>query len=342
MFDTNIISLPAGRNFFLMVFIVDTCTDPYRNLAAEEYLLRNFDEPVFRLWRNSPCVIIGKNQNALAEIDIDYVKAQGIKVVRRLSGGGAVFHDLGNVNFTFIETRREGEDTSDMFRRYTAPILEALRSLGVEAALSGRNDLTIDGRKFSGNAICVEKNRVLMHGTLLFSASMTNLAGALKNRGIKYSDKAVKSNISRVTNISSHLGREMTCEEFMDFLAGHIGKDYPRYSYTDADLAAIDTLMREKYATDGWNFAASPRYTFSSSAKLPCGVVEITFDVASGLIDRLSITGDFFFTRPIEEFCEKMKGCPHDKEKIAGRICEIGPGDYFGNVSCQELAGMFF
>ena len=325
-----------------MIFIVDRQTDPYLNLAAEEYLLHSFSEPVFRLWRNSPCVVIGKNQNALAEIDIDYVKQNGIAVVRRLTGGGAVFHDLGNVNFSFFDTYRPEEGTSDMFRRFTAPILAALQNLGIDARLEGRNDLTIDGRKFSGNALCVAKDRVLQHGTLLFATNMNKLAGALKNRSIKYSDKAVKSNISRVTNISSHLDREMTCEEFMDFLAGHIGKDYPRYRYTAADLAAIDTLMREKYATDGWNFAASPRYTFSSSAKLPCGVVEITFDVAGGLIHRLSITGDFFFTRPIEEFCERMTGCPHDKEKIAGRICEIGPGDYFGNVSCQELAGMFF
>ena len=325
-----------------MIFIVDTQTDPYRNLAAEEYLLRGFDRPVFRLWRNEPCVVIGKNQNALAEIDIDYVKQAGIKVVRRLSGGGAVFHDLGNVNFTFIDKRKKDEDTSEMFRRFTAPILEALRSLGVDAQLSGRNDLTIDGRKFSGNAICVDRDRVLMHGTLLFSASMPDLARALKNRSVKYSDKAVKSNVSRVTNISSHLQQPMDCQAFMDFMAGFIAKDHPQFNYSKDDLAAIERLYLEKYSTDGWNFAASPKYTFSSSAKLPCGVVEITFDVASGTISRLAITGDFFFTKPIEEFCEKMAGCPHDKEKIAGRISEIGPGDYFGSVSCEELARMFF
>ena len=325
-----------------MIFIVDTQTDPHRNLATEEYLLHNFDEPVFRLWRNAPCVVIGKNQNALAEIDIDYVRAHDITVVRRLSGGGAVFHDLGNVNFTFIETRREGEDTSGMFRRFTAPILEALRNLGIDARLEGRNDLTIGGRKFSGNALCVERGRVLQHGTLLFSASMSSLAGALRNRPEKYSDKAVKSNVSRVTNISSHLKEPMDCLQFMDYLGGFIGRDTPRYTYTEADLAAIETLTRGKYATDGWNFAASPRYTFSNSAKLSCGLVELSFDVAQGVITRLNICGDFFFIRPIEEFCEKMTGCEHIKEKIAGRISAIGPGDYFGRVSPEELTGLFF
>ncbi len=325
-----------------MIFIVDKERDPYRNLAAEEYLLHNFSEPVFRLWRNSDCVVIGRNQNALKEIDIDYVKANGIKVVRRLTGGGAVFHDEGNVNFTFIEERHAGEDTSRMFCRFTAPIIEALQSLGVDARLEGRNDLVIGGRKFSGNAICVEKGRVLMHGTLLFNSSMSSLTAALKNRSVKYSDKAVKSNVSRVTNISEHLKEAMTVEQFVDYLADYIGKRQPRYNYSEDDLAAIDTLTREKYATDAWNFAASPRYTFSNTAKLSCGVVEITFDVKNGLIERLAIGGDFFFLRPIEEFCQKMVGCPHTKEKIAGRISAISPGEYFALVSCDELTDMFF
>lgn len=325
-----------------MIFIVDSQTDPYRNLAAEEYLLHSFSEPVFRLWRNSPCVVIGRNQNALAEIDIDYVKAHDIAVVRRLTGGGAVFHDLGNVNFTFIESRREGEDTGAMFSRFTAPILAALQNLGVDARLKGRNDLCIGSGKFSGNALCVERGRVLQHGTLLFSASIGNLAGALKNRWIKYSDKAVKSNVSRVTNISSHLPIKMSCCEFMEYLGEYIGCDTPRYQYTESDMAAIEKLAAEKYTTDTWNFTASPKYSFSNSAKLPCGVVEISFDVSGGLISRLAIAGDFFFIKPIEEFCEKMTGCEHMQEKIAGRISAIGPGDYFGEVSCEELTALFF
>ena len=325
-----------------MFFIVDRQTDPYINLAAEEYLLHSRNDRVFRLWRNENCVVIGRNQNALKEIDIDYVKANGIKVVRRLSGGGAVFHDIGNVNFTFIDSKRGDEDTSAMFRRFTAPILEAIRSLGADARLEGRNDLTIDGRKFSGNAICVERDRVLMHGTLLFSSSMGNLSAALRNRSVKYSDKAVKSNVSRVTNICDHLKEPMTTEEFIDHLAAFIGREEPRSNYSKEDLESIEALARQKYATDAWNFAASPKYTFSNTAKLSCGVVEITFDVAGGAIERLAIGGDFFFTRPIEEFCRKMTGCPHTKEKIAGRIKEIAPGDYFAGVSCEELTDMFF
>ena len=153
-----------------MLYISHPCTDPYWNLAAEEYLLKEFQQPIFRLWRNQNAIIVGRYQNTLAEVDINYVKENSIKVVRRLTGGGAVFHDLGNLNFTFIEARIPGEDASAMFRRFTQPIIEALNNIGIKAYLEGRNDLLIEGRKFSGNAVCIHNNRILQHGTLLFNA----------------------------------------------------------------------------------------------------------------------------------------------------------------------------
>ena len=208
-----------------MICIVDSTTDPYWNLAAEEYLLTALSEPVFRLWRNAPSVIVGRYQNAAAEINSEYVRTRGIPVVRRLTGGGAVFHDLGNVNYTFIDRKVEGEDTAAMFRRFTAPVISALRSLGVEASLEGRNDLVISGRKFSGNAVCVHGGRVLQHGTLLFSASVADLSGALNTRPEKFIGKSVQSNRSRVTNISEHLParhRSMSVEEFITYLQDHI------------------------------------------------------------------------------------------------------------------------
>ena len=325
-----------------MIFIFDKILEPYFNLAEEEYLLKHFSEPVFRLWRNSACVIIGKYQNAYSEINVDYVREHGIKVVRRLTGGGAVFHDPGNVNFTFIDARNNNEDTSEMFRRFTAPVVSALQALGVEAHLSGRNDLLIGDRKFSGNALCVDRNRVLQHGTLLFNSSMADLGAALKNRAIKYSDKAVKSNVSRVTNISEHLKEPMTVEEFMAYLGDFVAKDCKLYEFTAEDIAAIEKLRDEKYSQQSWNFGSSPRYSFSNAAKLSCGVVELSFSVEKGIINQIHIAGDYFFTRPTEEFCEKMVGCQHDRKAIAGRISEIAPGDYFANVSCSELTDLFF
>lgn len=346
-----------------MLYINDSCTDPYWNLAAEEYLLKEFSQPIFRLWRNDSSIIIGQYQNALAEIDYNYIKEHNIKVVRRLTGGGAVFHDLGNLNFTFVEARRPEEDAPAMFRRFTAPILDALNNIGVKAYLEGRNDLLIDGRKFSGNAVCIHKERILQHGTLLFSASMNTLGAALKARPEKFIGKAVQSNRSRVTNISEHLANATASaqgiqdiETFKDYLAEYISSRYDSitpYNYTPEDLAAIESLREGKYATQEWNFGKSPSYTFSKVSKLQGGIVEIYMDVAKGAISSISIMGDYFFSFPTEEFTGMLTGTPHTQEAITGKILEIdhnikaagnplGISAYFSNITPEEIAGMFF
>ncbi|MEG0518458.1 MAG: lipoate--protein ligase [Bacteroidales bacterium] len=333
-----------------MLYIIDTCTDPYWNLAAEEYLLKEFNEPVFRLWRNENAIIVGHYQNTIAEIDINYVKEHQIKVVRRLTGGGAVFHDLGNLNFTFIEDKIPGEDAAAMFRRFTAPILEALNSLGVKAYLEGRNDLLIDGRKFSGNAVCIHKNRILQHGTLLFSASMANLSAALKSRPEKFTGKSVQSNRSRVTNISEHLqidpNHNMDITAFKTYLGDYICSKYPQgitpYNYSRKDLEMIGKMAEEKYALDSWNFGQSPAYSYGKVAKLTGGVVEVYLNVEKGMITRLQIFGDYFFTKPTEEFVQSLIGTPHTRQALGKKIAETDLQAYFSNISSDELIGMFF
>lgn len=333
-----------------MLYINDTCTDPYWNLAAEEYLLKSIDEPVFRLWRNSNSIIIGHYQNALAEINTTYVKENGIKVVRRLTGGGAVFHDLGNLNFTFIEERKPGEDTSAMFRRFTAPIIEALNSIGIRAYIEGRNDLLIDGKKFSGNAICIHKNRILQHGTLLFEASMDKLGAALKSRPEKFIGKAVQSNRSRVTNIKEHLPDDnlygiSDISSFEAYLGNFICSRYPhiqKYAFKEEEKSAIEELCREKYSQENWNFGTSPSYSFTRTAKFPGGLVEIFMNVEKGKISDLKIMGDYFFTLPTEEFCRKMIGIPHTIGAISATLQKINITSYFNNISSKELMEMFF
>jgi len=187
-----------------MLCIENNHTDPYFNLAVEEYLLRNFGEDCFMLWRNKASIIVGKHQNALAEINYDYVKENNIDVIRRLSGGGTVFHDLGNLNFTFIQNVNKNENIVD-FKRYIEPIVKVLQQQGVNAKHEGRNDIMIGGRKVSGNAEHVFKKRVLHHGTLLFSSEISNLSKALKVNPLLYQDKGVKSVKSRVANINQFL-----------------------------------------------------------------------------------------------------------------------------------------
>ncbi|MBQ7222249.1 MAG: lipoate--protein ligase [Bacteroidales bacterium] len=325
-----------------MICIIDKSTDPYRNLAAEEYIFERFDEPVFRLWQNSPSVIIGQNQNALAEIDYAYVKENKIPVVRRLSGGGAVFHDLGNVNFTFIAKVTDGNDTADLFRQFTRPILEALEELGVNARLEGRNDLTINGLKFSGNAIYKQRDKVMMHGTLLFNSSISDLSSALRYRPEKFSDKAVKSTRSRVTNISDHLHMPMTVREFIKHLEACVASHADTYEYSAGDLRQIDILTKTKYRTDEWNFGHSPKYTFTKVVKYPCGLFEIFMEVRGGVIHSLEIKGDYFFTLPTSEFCSRMIGCRHTEKEIAGRISELPTGEYFNGLNNQDLLNLFF
>ncbi len=337
-----------------MLYIIDNHTDPYWNLAAEDYLLKHINEPIFRLWRNSDSIIIGQYQNALAEVDIDYIKANKIKVVRRMTGGGAVFHDLGNLNFTFIEPHTKSEESNAMFKRFTAPIVEALNSLGVKAYLEGRNDLLIDGRKFSGNAMCISNGRVLQHGTLLFSASMHNLAAALKSRPEKFIGKAVQSNVSRVTNISEHLKTPMSIDEFQKYLGEYICNNcnlsgyngeltqITPYTYTEADLEVIEKLKNEKYGLDSWNFGHSPAYSTNNVKKFPGGLVEVTFTVKKGVIAELEIFGDYFFIKPTEEFVSQLIGTPHTREALLERLVAINTPEYFSNITAEQMAEMFF
>ncbi len=328
-----------------MYYIIDYSTDPQWNLAAEEYLFKTFKEPVFRLWRNDTSIIIGLHQNAYAEINIDYVKRNDINVVRRLSGGGAVFHDLGNVNFTFIENQTDKLDTSDMFARFTKPIIEALKALGVEASLMGRNDLVIDGKKFSGNAVAVFKERVLQHGTLLFSSSMANLSEALANRPEQFEGKAVKSNKARVTNISDHLSQEMSVEEFITFLEKFIlnkseGK-YRLYTYTPEDLKEIARLKMEKYSKESWNYGSSPAFGYSKIKRFEWGLFELYLEVEKGVIKDIRFHGNYFFLKETAELENMMRGWSINRQELREELKRVNLSDYFSNITEEEFLEMF-
>lgn len=325
--------------------LIDAGIDPYWNLAAEEYLFKRCDEPVFRLWQNDNAVIVGKYQNTIAEINNEYIERNNISVVRRLTGGGAVFHDMGNVNFTFIDKKKEGEDSSMMFARFTRPIIDALRSLGIDAYLEGRNDLLIDGMKFSGNAIATYKDRVLQHGTLLFSSSLKDLSGALAQRNEKYIDRNVKSNPRRVTNIESHLQNKIGTEDFIKYLTDYITKTsigIHLSGYSASEIEEISHLADTKYRTKEWNYGESPSYQFETGHKFPCGLIEIKMNIEKGLIRDIKIFGDYFFLKPTEEIETRLAGIPHDKNSISDSLSEISLKEYFGVVTNQEFIEALF
>ncbi|MDR1153104.1 MAG: lipoate--protein ligase [Bacteroidales bacterium] len=321
-----------------MLCINDHHTDPYFNLAAEEYMLKNFTDNCFMLWRNGPSVIVGCHQNSLAEINMDFIRKNNIKVVRRLTGGGAVFHDLGNINFTFIENARN--DKLIDFQKYTQPIIAVLQLLDVDARFEGRNDLVINGRKFSGNAEHVFRNRVLHHGTLLFASELTDLSGALNVHPGKFTDKAIKSVRSRVTNISSHLKNSLDVEEFRDMVLRYMMDNYPDctlYEYTDADIASISRLRDEKYATWNWNFGKSPGYNMVNGIRTNGGYLELHLDVQNGIIKHVRIFGDFFNVRDTAELERLLAGTPHNETSVRQKLEQINLSDYLVNVTADEL-----
>lgn len=335
-----------------MKLYINNSTDPYFNLAAEEYLTRTADDDIIMLWRNSPAVIIGKNQNAFAELDLEYVREHGIRVVRRMTGGGAVFHDLGNINFTFISPKggRLAEGIRDGgldFAYFTAPITDALSKLGLKARLSGRNDIVIDTddgeRKVSGNAQCVLDGTTLHHGTLLFSAKMESLAGALKPDPDKLRSKGIASVKSRVANINDLLTEKGTdiggVEKFLDYLAENLSLVF---SVTPEGLPSeiIDSIRRltdEKYSTDEWNIGRFGDFTMTRKRRLPCGTVSVALSVENGRISDLRIGGDFFGGHDITELEKMLIGCEYSATEIADILSGIDISGYILGASVAEL-----
>lgn len=291
------------------------------------------------LWRNRPAIIVGRNQNTAAEINAEFVQRQGIKVIRRITGGGAVYHDLGNLNFSFITQTAKTEMD---FRRFAQPIIDVLKNLGVAAEFSGRNDMLIDGRKFSGNAQFISGNRVLHHGTLLFSADLSVVSHALQVRPEKFAGKAVKSISSRVTNISSHLPHNHTLniDSFADKIIGHIINMYQDAVVSDLTSAEIESayeLVRTKYGLQEWNFGKSPKYNFSSYMHFEKGFIECQLLVRDGMIATGKIYGDFFGNRPADEVAALLIGVKHDYGAIEEALSQIELEQYFAGISKEDV-----
>jgi len=323
--------------------IHQTITDPYFNLAAEEYFLKNFQEDFFMLWRSQPSVVVGKHQNALAEINHEFVRAHQIPVARRLSGGGTVFHDLGNLNFTFIRTVEKVHEIN--FRSFTFPIMEALKILGVEVYTTGRNDLQIDGKKISGNAEHVHKNRVLHHGTLLYNSQLDALKGALKVDLSKFEDKAVQSNRSEVANIASYLPEPMSVEDFGNLLFSEISQQLSNtqiYTPTEADLEAIQELSNEKYRTWDWIYGYSPRYRFNNILETQNGLIHINLLVEKGQLVEVTVSGAIGVELSAKITKALLQGCPHDLNVVKPAIIALEAFMMAEAINSEDFAMAMF
>ncbi|GIO21649.1 lipoate--protein ligase [Oceanobacillus sp. J11TS1] len=322
-------------------------TDPQINLAIEEYILENFGEKDTYLlfYVNGPSIIIGRNQNTIEEINTDYVDEKGIKVVRRLSGGGAVYHDEQNLNFSFI-TKDDGNSFQN-FAKFTQPVVDALNNIGVPAELQGRNDLAVEGRKISGNAMFSTRGRMFSHGTLMLGSQLEELTKALKVKKIKIESKGIKSIRSRVANISEYLDKPISMEEFKELILRYIFdvedvKDVPQYVLTDEDWAKIYEISEKRYQQWDWNYGKSPSFNYQESKKFPGGLVDVRLDVKKGIIENCIIFGDFFGLGDVKELEDALKGVRHDREAIKDALDQIDVSHYLGKISKEEFLGLLY
>ena len=359
----------------MVCYIESRITDPYYNLALEQFVFDSLprENSYFMLWQNDNSVIIGKHQNTGEEINAGFVRERGIVVARRLSGGGAVYHDLGNLNFTFIcnageassggdastgsaESRGETVFTGMDFSFFCKPICEALRLMGVPAEISGRNDMTVEGRKFSGNAQYIKQGRVMHHGTLLFDSDLTVLSGALNPGEEKLAragvieSRAIKSVQSRVTNIRPYLKTDMSIEGFWAALKNHIagsgftGSGMEDYVLSPAQTAEVENLRERVYSQWSWNYGSSPPHTMRKAARVEgCGKIEVLLDIGrEGIIKNIAFYGDFFSSLDVTELSDLLTGRKFEYSEIRSLLGGIDVSQYFRSLKKEDFLDILF
>ena len=317
-------------------FITHDIRNPYFNLASEEYLLKGTDGYYFYLWINDPAVIVGVNQNAIEEVNQGYVNQNGIKVVRRLTGGGAVYHDGGNLCYTVIAPYNPNENG---YLKFTAPVIEYLNQLGVNACFGGRNDILVDGKKISGNAQTVYNGRVMHHGTLLFDTDTNVLTSALNPNKLKMQSKDIKSVRSRVVNLKEYLP-DFTVGKLKDGLKEKFLTVADNYEFNQVDINAIEKLVAEKYSRYEWNIGRSPKGKNALNKKFPFGIITLTFDTNNGVIENAQIHGDFFSLKELSPLENALNGVKFEKESVCAALKNVD--EYISGADSITIANALF
>jgi len=322
-----------------MIYIETASFTPSVNLAFEEYFLKYLDmgDDIFMLWRNEPTIVVGRFQNTLEEINQAYTESNNINVIRRISGGGAVYHDLGNLCFTFI--LRNVTPKSADFSKFTIPVVKALAQMGIRTETSGRNDLTINGKKFSGNAMALHKNQFLFHGTLLFDSDLEVLGQVLNVSTDKIESKGIKSVRSRVTNIKPYIASGMQIEEFKQTLKKLIlaNEKQTEYIPTAEDRTAIQKLVETKYLAWEWNFGNNPTSKIRYRRRYAGGKVEFNFELEKGFIKSCQIKGDFLGLCEIDEVEERLINTRYTADDVQNVFATIDIQKHFGSITKEEI-----
>ena len=313
-----------------MNYILNPCTDAHWNMALDQYMLDefHFTEPVFWLWQNAPSVIIGRNQSAYAEVNLPYLREQGIELARRTTGGGAVYHDLGNLNYSFAGPLQQMEEAFGWMP-------EALRRLGVPVTRSGRNDLLLDGRKCSGYAKRLTRDRMMVHGTLMWEVDLDRLTRALAVPGSKLQAAGVDSVRSRVVNLREWLPQYASLAEFRDALQAILAEGDDVLTLSKEQLDAVNELADSRFRSWEWNFGLSPATDFHCVKKFACGTVGVRYSLQHGRLESLSFEGDFLGNLPAEELAEALLG------KRLEDLGDVAADRYFDGLTSPEFASLF-
>lgn len=323
-----------------MQLLVSQSTEPGINLATEEFLLKNSTEDIIFLYRNKSCVVVGKHQNTMAEINYRFTEENHIPVIRRISGGGTVYHDEGNLNFTFLQNGEEGNLVN--FKAFISPVAAFLKSMNVPAEIGPRNDILINGLKVSGNAEHIFRKRTLHHGTLLFNSTLTDLRNALHTQPGRYTDKAVKSVRSKVTNIKEYLQEELSTDQFFVSFAAFMKNHFNATNFYLPDEAVheITNSSKTKYADWSWNFGYSPAYSFTNQVNIPPLNFSIQLQVEKGIIHNSVISGQLDETL-CKSLINSISGCPHSHSALKGNT-EIANLESLANIGSPEILWSFF
>ena len=323
-----------------MKYIVNTSNDPAYNVALEAYAfqkLTDIDE-IFILWINEPAIIIGRHQNTIQEINKEFIDKNGIHVVRRLSGGGAVYHDLNNLNYTIISNNTQ--EAAFDFQTFSKPVIDTLAKLGVKAEFTGRNDLEINGQKFAGNAQAYYKGRMMHHGCLLFDVVLSVYVQALKVSKVKIEFKGIKSVRARVTNIVDHLSDKITVQEFSDAILAQMKEEYPEmdeYVLSDAELSEIQAMRDNQFATWDWTYGKAPEYTIERGVRYPAGKITTYANVENSTIKSVKIFGDFFGVKPVDDIEKMLEGVRYDYKDVLAALKTVDTSQYFSRMTPEEI-----
>ena len=324
-----------------MIYVETASEDVCFNLASEYYFStkKRLSEPVYLLWRTTPTLVVGKFQNALEEIDRSYAEKKGITVVRRLSGGGTMYLDEGGLQFTFIEP---SEGIGIRFEQYILPIVTALQKLGIPAGFNGRNDLTVEGKKFSGNSQYKMNGITVHHGTIMFDTNVEEMVRSTTVDPDKILSKSIKSVRDRVTNLKDHLPKDSDVDyaafkrHMIEAVAGIPPKEY---ILTEEDRRMIEAIADEKFRGYENVYGRCPRFTVKKSARFAAGRVSVCLNVEKGVITDCTFTGDFFSPLDPECLTAAFVGVRYHPSDIA-RAVDCLPEDAIYRMTKQELTDL--